>query len=191
MCVYTDILATGAALQVQMITAVAIILSIALWVGIYRWQKVGLLRYALPIALWVVFGTLDIIITTKGTFGAPMREGNPLARAVFLIVGDFGPIVASVLWISLWAGIVLVLNKIIKDQKAASFLSLAVFYSLATGHLFGFSSWFIPLCAVSKASWLIMPGWLIRLPGIIAMGCLLSGLHMAIAGLGTKDSKQL
>jgi hypothetical protein len=183
MCHYTGVLGEGTALMIQLITLVAILCTIAFWILIYRKQKVELMQYALPIILWVVFGTLDILITAKGTVGNPMREGNPLARGVFLIVGDFGPVVASVLWISLFAGTVLAINKLVKNSGIAGFVSLAVFYSLATGHLFGFSSWFSPLCAVSKASWAALPDYPVRLVGIIAIGAIASIIHISVMRL--------
>jgi hypothetical protein len=117
-----------------------------LWVWIYRQQKVGLAQYLVPIALWIVFGTLDIVVTAKGTLGAPEHEGNPLARFVFTETGFLGPVVASVLWISLWSLAVLAINKRLAPPLSY-YLSLAVFYSLGIGHVFGFSSWFGPTCA--------------------------------------------
>jgi hypothetical protein len=131
----------------------------------------------------MVFGTLDILITARGTIGDPMNEGNPLTRMVFLLAGDYGPALASILWIALWSLVVLAINKKIKDKRLATLLSLAVFYSLAVGHLLGFSSWFMPLCGVSRLSWLLLPGWLFRLPGVIAAGCALAAVH----GLAAKS----
>ena len=176
MCLYTDVLGEGGAVAIQLITFAAIVLSIAFWVWMYRRQKVGLMRYALPIAFWIVFGTLDIIITAKGTMGDPMNERNPLTRMVFLLAGDYGPALASVLWISLWSLVVLVINKKMRNGKLAAFLSLVVFYSLAVGHLFGFSSWFMPLCGVSKLASLL-PEW-----SDIAIGCVLAAAHGFVAG---------
>jgi hypothetical protein len=169
MCHYTDILGSGGVLAVQLLTAVSIVSSIGFWVLVYRWQNVGLRQYALPIILWIIFGTLDIVITAKGAYNDPLREGNPLARAIFIETGFLGPVVASVLWIALWAGLVLVINKKIKGTLAggvplAQFLSLAVFYSLAAGHFGGFGSWFVPMCGISKL-YSIVPG----MPGIVTM----------------------
>jgi hypothetical protein len=175
MCHYIDVLGEGATLNVQLITFSAIVLSIAFWVWMYRRQNVGLMQYALPIALWIVFGTLDIIITAKGTIGNPMNETNPLTRMVLFFAGDYGPAVASILWISLWSLAVLVMNKKMKNGKLAAFLSLAVFYSLAVGHLFGFSSWFMPLCWISKLPW-ALPEW-----SDIAIGCALAAVHSLAA----------
>ena len=150
----------------------------------YRRHKVDVMQYAVPIALWIVFGTLDILITARGTIGNPMLEGNPLTREVLLLSGEYGPAIASILWISLWAAIVLVINKRLNPGLAA-FVSFAVFYSLAFGHFLGFSSWFAPLCGISTLSWIILPGWLIRLPVIIAIGCVLAAIHTLIGNFKT------
>ncbi len=185
MCYYTDVLGQGAALVAQIITLVAIALSIAFWVLMYRKHKVDIVRYAVPIAFWIVFGSLDIIITARGTIGNPMLEDNPLTRGILVLSGDYGPAIASILWISLWAFIVLVINKRLKPGLAI-FISLAVFYSLAVGHFLGFSSWFDPLC--TDLSLVFLQGWQILIPGIIAMGCILAAAHVLI---GKWVSKQL
>src|SRR5271157_6506716 len=175
MCYYIDVLGQGAALVAQLITLVVIALSIAFWAWMYKKHNVDIKRYTVPIALWVIFGTLDIIITARGTIGNPMLEDNPLTREVLLLSGDYGPAIASILWISLWAFIVLIINKKLKPQLAM-FISLAVFYSLAFGHFLGFSSWFDPLC--TDLSLVFLQGWSILIPGIIVMGCILAAIHM-------------
>jgi hypothetical protein len=180
MCHYSDILGDGGALMIQILTIASIALSIAFWVFAYWRQNVGLKQYALPIILWVAFGTLDIIITARGTLGNPLREGNPLARFVFVETGWVGPLVASILWIALWAGIVLVVNKRLKAPLAI-YISLAVFYSLGIGHVFGFSSWFIPFCDVSlvyRTTLAFIPNFI----KIIALGCVAAALHFFAAG---------
>jgi hypothetical protein len=175
MCIYPDVLASGPALALQAFTALSIAASIAFWAWAYRKQGVGLGGYAVPIILWVVFGTLDILITARGTFLNPTREGNPLARFIFVESGYAGPMIASVLWIALWSSVVLLANKK-AGPRLAPFISLAVFYSLATGHLFGFSSWFVPLCPIARA----LPPLALRLPLIIAIGCALAAVHLAL-----------
>jgi len=180
MCHYSDVLGDAGALPIQLLTVASIAFSIVFWVLVYRREEVGLRQYALPIILWVAFGTLDIIITARGTIGNPMREGNPLARYVFIEAGWIGPVVASVLWIALWAGAVLVANKLLKAPHAA-YVSLAVFYSLAIGHVFGFSSWFGPLCAISKFSWEVLADYPARFFGIVAIGCVLGAAHFFAA----------
>lgn len=181
MCVYPDVLGEGAVLGVQLATLLSITLSIAFWAWLYRREKVGLMRYAIPIALWVVFGTLDILITAKGTFSDATLEGNPLSRLVFQSVGYLGPVVASILWISFWSGLVLAINKLVKDSRVSGYLSLWVFYGLAFGHLLGFSSWFMPLCAVSRLSWLVLADWPIRFFGVVAAGCVLAAAHFFVS----------
>ena len=84
MCYYSEILGTGSALIIQLLTVLSIFLSIIFWVWIYRRENVDLRYYALPIILWIIFGTLDITITALGTVDNPLREGNPLARFIFV-----------------------------------------------------------------------------------------------------------
>lgn len=143
MCIYNDILGSGDILILQILTAGAIMASIAFWIFAYWKNNVKLEPYLLPISLWIVFGTLDILITVRGTFLDPLREGNPLARFIFSNAGYLGPAIASILWISLWALAVLLLNRKIKE---AGLISLVVFYSLAAGHFTAFSTWYMPFC---------------------------------------------
>ncbi len=181
MCIYSDVLGSGPELEIQLLTLVAIASSILFWVWAYRRLGVPLRPYALPIILWILFGSLDILITARGTFDDPYREGNPLARLIFVQSGFAGPVVASVLWIALWSGIVLAINKKFGERNKnndmrntlVSFVSLAVFYSVATGHFFGFSSWFLPLCPVARGFALMR-----NIAGIILIGCFLSALHI-------------
>ena len=181
MCHYTEILGEGGVLAIQLLTVASIALGIGIWVRTYRKEGIGLGAYALPIALWVLFGTLDIVVTAKGTFDDPLREGNPLARLVFMETGYFGPVVASVLWISLWALVVLIINKKLSAPLSV-FLSLAVFYSLAVGHIYGFSSWFLPFCGLAEA-YLSALGWIPRYGRMIPFGLVLAGAHMAVLRL--------
>ena len=176
MCHYTEILGSGDALTLQLLTVCSIAVCIAFWVWLYL--KNGLERelkaYALPIALWTVMGTLDIVITAKGTYMDPLREGNPLAELVFVKTGFLGPVIASILWISLWAGIVLAINRM--KVNHAGFFSLAIFWSLATGHLLGFSSWFIPFCGFNENYALFLSG-VPRYLKHILFGCFAASLH--------------
>ncbi|MEW6721640.1 MAG: hypothetical protein AB1324_00090 [Candidatus Micrarchaeota archaeon] len=189
MCIFGGVLGDGQVLVLQALTALSIAGSIVFWVLVYGRAGIGLRGYAVPIALWVVLGTLDILITAKGTFKDPLREGNPLAELIFVKAGYIGPVVASVLWIALWSGIVLAVNVAAKKPKqknnnprrAAEFVSLAIFYSLATGHLSGFSSWFLPFCPIARA----FRGYLIPVPGIVEIiffGIVFAGAHMMVSG---------
>jgi len=150
MCHYFDIVGSGDVLILQLLTLASIIVSILVWIKLYLQNGLEkeLWAYGPAIAFWVVFGTLDILVTAKGTFLDPYREGNPLARFIFVETGYLGPVIASVLWISLWAGTVFLINR--AKINGAAFFSSAIFWSLAVGHLFGFSSWFIPMCAISE-----------------------------------------
>ncbi len=188
MCHYSGVLGSGDVLVVQALTAASIALSIAFWARAYGRAGVPLRPFAVPICMWVLFGTLDILITAKGTFGDPLREGNPLARFVFVETGFVGPIVASVLWIALWSLAVLMINKRVSGP-AALFLSLAVFYSLAAGHVYGFGSWYEPLCGVSRA-YVDALSWIPRLLRPVPPGVALAAAHMgALAFLGRRPGK--
>jgi hypothetical protein len=182
-CIYDSVIGAGTLLALQLLTVISIFSSIAFWIWIYRKEKVELRQYAIPITLWVVFGTLDILITAKGTFEDPFRESNPLARFIFVEVGFWGPVVASILWIALWSGIVLAINKTIKiNQPPAplvSFVSLSIFYALAAGHLFGFSSWYTHLCGIARLSSEFAWGSP-KIFLIVFLGSMLAALHFSI-----------
>jgi len=155
-------MAVGPVFHIQIATLIAIIASIVFWVWFYRRNGIGPGTYLVPLALWAFFGTLDILVTAKGVLADLHGEGNPLAAAIFHASGYYGPVAASILWVALWAGLVLVLNRL--NVRGARLLSLSIFYSLAVGHFLGFSGWFMPLCGVVDA-----------LP---------DSLHLAIAVLG-------
>ena len=196
----------GDILVAQLLTVLSIVISILFWVWVYRRYGVALRPYLVPLAIWILFGTLDIVITVRGTFTDPTREGNPIAQLVFVNIGYLGPVVASVLWISLWSLIVLVINKkITKTPSSAShsqlasfassfqlarFLSLTIFYSLAVGHIRGFSSWFMPLCAIGETAYELLPGILERFIAIVFAGIALAALHTAIASIWVYDNKR-
>jgi len=184
MCHYTDILGNGEILILQLFTVASIAGSICFWIWIYL--KKGLMKelwsYAPPIVFWIITGTLDIVITAKGAFFDPLREGTPLARTIFVETGYPGPVVASILWIALWAAAVLIINK--ARINHAGFFSLAVFYSLAVGHFFGFSSWFAPFCGFAENYGLFLAG----APGYlkaIVIGTVMAIVHYA--GLQKSD----
>ncbi|MCI0504036.1 hypothetical protein L0Y65_04965 [Candidatus Micrarchaeota archaeon] len=191
MCRYSDfsmLLGSGDALILQLLTVATIAAGIAFWVRMYRRQGVALAPYSVPIVLWIVFGTLDIIATAKGTLNAPGTESNPLARYVFVQAGFLGPIVASVLWISLWSLLVLIINKRLWPDSA-KYLSLAVFYSLAIGHVFGFSSWFDATCALARWE----DGFLAFIPEflrITGFGAIAAAVHFFLQGQYIKSKKE-
>lgn len=150
MCVFDSIAGGGDALVLQLLTAAAIAASAGFWLSLYVRGGEGkvLEACAAPLTAWMLFGTLDILVTAKGTFLSPLSEGNPLAAFIFLQSGYLGPVVASVLWIALWAGIVFMINRMRINN--AGFFSLAIFWSLAAGHMLGLGSWYMPLCGVSE-----------------------------------------
>jgi len=183
MCVFTDILGSGKALAFQMLTFFSIVTTAGIWAYVFVKNKLAdqLRLFLVPVALWFVFGTLDIVITARGTFDDPLLESNPATRWLLLVFGHWGAPVASVLWICFWVGIVYAINKT-KPGRLSEFVSLAIFYSLATGHFFGFSSWFEPLCAFTHGmviDWLFpaaIGDW-----KIILIGTVLGALHVLAA----------
>jgi hypothetical protein len=193
MCVFTGVLASGKALSFQLITFFSILVAMGAWIWIFVKNGLGpqLRLFLLPICLWFVFGTLDILITVEGTYANPLSEANPATRILLVQFGPWGAALASALWISLWAGIVYALNKT-KPGRAAEFVSLAIFYSLAAGHFLGFASWFGPLCAFGDAitnNW-FFPAALADMK-VILIGMALAALHCALAcnRRGEKDNK--
>ncbi len=182
MCEFSGVLAEGEVLRFQLITLFVVIAIAGAWIYVYASRGLGkqLRLFLFPIALWLVFGTLDILITVRGTFSDPLSEANPATRMLLVQFGNWGAPVASVLWICLWAGVVYLLNRY-RPGRASGFVSLAIFYCLAAGHVFGFSSWFIPLCGLSKIG---ITGWLTPLA--------LAVLHYALAernGSATEKEK--
>lgn len=177
MCNLSSVLGDGDVLFLQGLTVLSIAGSIVAWAWLFirNGLKERLAFYALPIALWTVLGSLDILITAKGTFLDPYREGNQLARTIFIETGFLGPVVASILWIALWSGLIFAINRL--KMPLAELVSLCIFYSLAFGHLSGFSSWYAPLCQVARTI-----AWS-KLPIIIGLGVVAASIHMAAAHL--------
>ena len=186
MCIYAEVLGSGSVLALQGLTILSIAASIVFWI----WQftkndlREKLLEYIIPICFWVLLGTLDIVITAKGTFDNPYREGNQLARIIFIETGYLGPIIASVLWIALWSGIVFAINKL--KMPLAGFVSLSIFYSLAVGHFSGFSSWYAPFCGLSL--YRLMPG----LPAVsVAIGIAAALIHIGAKEIFNRMGKKM
>jgi hypothetical protein len=148
MCLYSEVLGSGDILSWQILAFLTMMGTTLLWIFIFvkSGLKEQLIYYGLPIALFVVFGTLDLLITTKGTFFNPFWEGNPLLRFMLVNFGHFGLLLGTFGWISGWAGFVFVINKL--KVRKADFFSLTVFYSLFVGHFVCFGSWFEPMCYI-------------------------------------------
>ena len=179
MCVYTDVISQNQEILLsQVLTIVVIIFSALFWITVFKNQKMiqNLIACIFPVILWIIFGSLDILITVKGTFGNPNREGNPLAKELFKQFGFIGPAVASFIWIFLWVGVVFLFFKFIKSSTVSNFLSRTVFYSLFIGHLIGFSSWWAPLCGISNI--IDSTDWII--PGVLSMPIILLGTFLAL-----------
>ena len=163
----------------QIVTIVTIILSALFWLFVFWKQKLlsKLKSLLLPIILWIIFGTLDIVVTAKGTFGNPQREGNPATVWFLEQFGAYGPAVASLCWIFLWVGIVFILLKFLKNERISNFVSIIIFYALASMHFIGFSTWFIPLCSIAQTiqfenMWII--------PGIVGLKSIFFGVILSI-----------
>jgi len=170
MCELGQLFGTGMVLAIQLATLFAIAVTALFWLGEFRKRQISITFFRFPLLLWAVFGTLDITITTRGIFNSPSSEGFWLAKLVFDSFGIVGPVVASVLWISLWAGIVLALNRM--RPPFYSTISLMIFYALAISHFFGFSSWFVSACWVARPVYGTMPdfsavGPLLAIPAAI------------------------
>ena len=144
---YDSILGTGAVLYLQALTALAILFTATFWLFVFfRTGRGRILRLILlPLLIWVVFGSLDILITARGVYDNPYWESNLPAREIFLAFGPFlGPPIAVILWISLWAGLSILFDhgtwKVLPNWFR-DFTQLTIFYSLAVGHFFAFHSW--------------------------------------------------
>ncbi len=167
MCEFNQLFGDGMVLHVQLATLFAIAITALFWLGEFRKRQISISLFRLPLALWMIFGTLDIVITTRGILSSPSNEGFWLAKLIFDNFGIAGPVVASVLWISLWAGIVLALNRM--KPLFYSTISLMIFYALAIGHFLGFSSWLVSACWIAESAYNIMPdftfvGMLLAIP---------------------------
>ncbi|HLC69046.1 MAG TPA: hypothetical protein VJH24_04360 [Candidatus Bilamarchaeaceae archaeon] len=152
---YSDFFSSGDAFYAQLTTLFGIAAGILLWYSLYqRWRiwKTFLSFALFPLLLWIVFGTLDITITTRCAYLDPSCEGNLASRWFFGQFAFFGGALASLAWISLWAGI---MAAFIKYKKP--FVVLVVLYSLAIGHLLGFSTWLEQLKALADIRHIFYP----------------------------------
>lgn len=176
MCNYSEILGSGDILVLQIIAFLTISASTALWIYIYAKNglKEQLIYYGLPIALFFIFGSLDLVITTKGTFFDPFMEGNPLLRFMLVNFGSLGLLLATVGWISGWSGFVFTINKL--DLPKAEFFSLTTFYSLFVGHFVCFGSWYLPFCFIRRNFELFFEGVPFLLK-VILVGAVLAIAH--------------
>ena len=142
---YSDFFGTGNALYAQLITMLGIAISILIWRAIYKrldiWKEF-ISACLIPLTLWIIFGTLDITITTRCAFVKAECEGNLASRLFFEQFGFFGGAIVSFAWISLWSVIMLVIIKLTeKRAQIGNFLNRAILYNLAFGHMVGFSTW--------------------------------------------------
>jgi hypothetical protein len=131
--------------QIQALTLLTIISTAAAWIIVFdRTGRRRILKLVcLPLALWAVSGTLDVMVTAQAVIGSSLREANPLARAVFAGLHPYGPPVAALLWIILWAAVSFLLDIGLHpvNKRLNAFTQLTLFYSLALGHLYAASGW--------------------------------------------------
>jgi len=117
-----------------------------------------------------------------------LNEGNPLARFIFVETGFLGPVIASVLWISLWSLFALIINKSLK-APLSQYLSLVVFYSLCIGHIFGFSSWFDATCAFARWEDDFLP-FIPEFLRLIGFGAIIAAAHFIAETQAIKSKKE-
>lgn len=164
---FDSVFGSGDVFPAQLFVLACVIAGAA--AALYACKRAGmnLRTYAVPISLFFVSGTLDALITARGTFGNPALEGNAALKLFIESGGWLFQGIASVLWIFLWAGIAILIHKLGQREEGrwktvAAALILSEFYSLAAGHYFGFSSWtsFMP----GKEVYLLMDGVFAALP---------------------------
>jgi hypothetical protein len=189
---YTDIFGSFGSwyeLIVQIAALMAIAASIVAWFFIYRKSKLSLKPYVVPIGLWILFGTLDVLLTSRTIVLDRIYSAEPPYNLIVIALTTASLIgVVSVAWISFWSWIVLVVNTSLKKISWAVFISLAIFYSLALGHLFSLSSQFAPLYQFYEMFWGLLPEWMNALvagasPALamaILAGCVLAVLHIGV-----------
>ena len=133
----------------QIVLLLSILVALTLAVA-YLWRRgrlSSLRALAVPLALSVVFGTLDGLVTLRGTYYNPWREGNPTLRAVLLWGGWLGLCLWSVLWVFAWALVLDGLESLrlrLAGSGAKVLLrgaQLYIFYALAMLHLSDVISW--------------------------------------------------
>jgi hypothetical protein len=185
--------------QFVLVTLVGMALGLVYAYLRWRGQLDALRRLWLPALLWTVFGTLDALATTIGTWDAPWNEGNPTTRAFLIWGGWVGLVIGTFLYVLFWAAVVLGLEALRRRSGRvwASVLGgaqLLILYALAMGHLWGFLTW-TPLVQVvwpgplidflsQRAPWLyaISPLGYGLYFGLI-LGAICTALHLGIAAL--------
>lgn len=132
----------------QIILLLTIGLSIGLVIGYLYWRnRLDSARPLLiPIFFFVVFGTLDALMTMRVIWNAPWREGNSVIRAFLEWGGWWGQCVGTAVWVVSWSLFVDGLESLRRrvDGRWGTLLSwgrLLTVYVLAVGHLDGFVSW--------------------------------------------------
>lgn len=161
---------------------IVLLLSIAAAIGLayayLRWRhRLSSLRSLwLPLSLFTLFGTLDALVTVRGTWNAPWREGNPAMRAFLVWGGWIGQCVGSAVWIVGWTLVLDGLESLrlrLAGRWAAlvGWLRLWTAYALALGHLNGFASWgAVPGADVATRGFFVFLDWLwAREPGLFAI----------------------
>lgn len=199
---YNDFFGSGAELYSQLLTLATIAVSISLWIFVYR--KLGIWNrmktwHVFPLALWIIFGTLDITITARGTLFNPAIEGNPATRAFIYNYGMLGAPIASILWISLWAAVIAAALKLtsIRHTRTGDFLTRLILYNLAFGHMRGFASWMVATQSLAMQWPLTFPMGNLFVYGIIPTnplevlpGFILALLHLVFDQIRSENKKK-
>lgn len=99
-----------------------------------------------PLFFYAVFGTLDALVTLRGTWNDPWREGNPSLRVFLVWGGWWGQCIGTALWVLVWLLILDGLEVLRRRSRgrARAFWGgsrLLTAYALATGHLYGLLTW--------------------------------------------------
>lgn len=158
---YTDFFGSGEAFYAQLTTLLAItlgiIICIAIFIRLNLWKQFA--SFALfALVLWIIFGTLDVTVTTRCAYIHPEIEQNLDARWFFEHFGFFGGALASITWILVWAIVIALLLTYGKKHKHISHLIiLTILYSLANGHFLGFSTWMEQLQSIAEIRNLVYP----------------------------------
>ncbi len=189
---YDTLLAEGGGLISQISVLLTIAFSMVMVFHIYRRLKLlfMLRKAAIPLLGFIIFGTLDAVITAKGTFRHPEMEGNPTMAAFLHTFGWVGSSISAFLWILFWMGVAAMIYKLHMARKPYRgilvTLVVYVFYSLAAGHYFAFSSWTtfmpfrdVPAAIYSATTNIASPFGPILFVGM-SFGLILTAVHFAV-----------
>jgi hypothetical protein len=179
----------------QIVLLLSILLALTLATA-YLWRRgrlSSLRALAVPLALSVVFGTLDGLVTLGGTSFSPWLEGNYTLRAVLQWGGWLALCLWSVLWVFAWALVLDGLESLrlrLAGSGARVLLrgaQLYLFYALAMLHLSDVNSW-IGWPALLNQITIQFLGWLANhAPGLLTISPIGDYLYVGLffGALGT------